>query len=233
VLHGAAGLHSGPVNWRLVLWWTTAIGLAAWVTLHVAVLVLVQVPVPVLPAEARRAAMAYVDPIFRQSWWLFSPNPPAFDRAVYARGVYETTDGQGQRTAQETPWLALSEPLLLALHQDRLTLRDGDLTVMLHGMYSLSELLSVQMSPVAREQLFAIWSDPSQQPSALVALERAGSAALAAAHPDLPLQRVQVRLMLRRLPSFEERAQPVGEPDIDVTFPLVPFQDVVPWSPGG
>jgi hypothetical protein len=220
------------VKWRLVLWWATAAGLATWVTLHVAVMVLVQVPVPILPAEARGAAVAYTDPIFRQSWWLFSPNPPAFDRAVFARGVYEATDGQGQRTTQETPWLVLSEPLILALHQDRLTPRDADLTVMLHGMYSLSELMSLQMSPAAREELFSIWSDLSQQPSALVALERAGSAALASTHPDIPLQRVQIRLTLRRLPPFEQRAQPVGEPEIDVIFPLVPFQDVVPWSPG-
>jgi hypothetical protein len=219
------------VSWRLVLWWATALGLAICVPLHFAVLLLVQVPVPVLPAEARRAAMAYTDPIFRQSWWLFAPNPPAFDRALFVRGVYEVPDGQGQREARETPWLALSDPLLQALHQDRLTLRDADLTFVLHGTYGLSELATLPMSPVAREELFAVWADIGQQPTGLIALERAGSAALATAYPDSTLQRVQVRLTLRRLPTFAERDQPVGEPEVDVVFPAVPFQDVTPWSP--
>jgi hypothetical protein len=220
------------VNWRLLAWWTTAAALATWVTLHFALLLVVQVPWPVISPEARRAAMMYSDPLFRQSWWLFAPNPPAFDRAVYVRGTSLAGGDGTYGEAGETPWLALTEPVVRAIQEDRLSVRDADLTVLLHGMYSLSEVALAEMGPAAREELFATWRELAHQPAALIALERAGSAALVAAHPDFDLRQVQVRLTLRRLPPFADRARPVGEPEVDVVFPPVPVQDVAAWSPG-
>jgi hypothetical protein len=218
------------VNWRLVLWWATAIALATWVALHVTILLLVQVPWPVLPPAIQQAATLYAEPLFRQSWWLFAPNPPAFDRAVYVRGTYRTPGG-GASDVGETPWLPLSEPVLRAVQENRLSLRDADLTVLLHGMYSLSEAATLPMGPAARDEMINQLSDPDRQPTALIALERVGSAALASTYPEITFQQVQVRLTLRSLPRFPDRDQPIGEPVVDVAFPPVPFQDLAPWSP--
>jgi hypothetical protein len=212
-----------------VLWWATAIVLATWVTLHVTILLLVQVPWPMLPPAIQHAATVYAEPIFRQSWWLFAPNPPAFDRAVYVRGTHRTLGG-GASDVVETPWLPLSQPVLRSVQENRLSLRDADLTILLHAMYSLSEAATLPMSPAARDEMFKQWSDLDRQPTALIALERVGSAALGSTYPDLTFQQVQVRLTLRSLPLFPDRHQPVGEPIVDVTFPPVQFQDVVPWS---
>lgn len=214
------------MNWRLLAWWATAVGLAGAALAHFTLVLIALVPWSPLPIGARAIAATYVDPLFRQGWWLFAPNPPIFDRQLHVRGTH--LEGGGSRA---TPWLPLSEPVIQAIQENRLSSRDAALTVLLHGMYFLAEGGLVQLSPPARELLIASWGDVDRQPSALIALERAGSAALAAEYPGLELRQVQVRLTLRRLPPFSERERPLGEPEAVLEFLPVPFQDVTPWSP--
>ena len=215
------------MSWRLVAWWTTAIGLVAWVLMHFALVLLVLVPSGALPHSVRGAASAYVDPIFRQSWWLFAPNPPFFDRVAHVRGTYPE-DGE----SRSTPWLPLTEPVIRAVQENRLSSQDAALTVLLHAMYSLGDAGLMQVSPVVRELLIASWGELAQQPASLIALERAGAAALTAEYPDLAFEQVQVRLTVRRLPPYAERERAPGEPEAELVFRPVPFQDVAPWSPG-
>jgi hypothetical protein len=215
------------MNWRLVAWWVTAAGLAGWAVAHFALVLLVLAPWNALPHDLRGTANAYVDPILRQGWWFFAPNPPLSDRRLYVRGTY--IEGGDRRT---TPWLALSEPVTEAVQRDRLSSHDAVLTVLVHGMHSLTDGALLQLPPVSRDLVIAGWRNVPRQPASLVALERVGSAALAAEYPELELEEVQLRLTLRRLPSFSDRESPPGEPEAEFTFPPVPLQDVAPWSPG-
>ena len=212
---------------RLLLWRLLATGLVAATLLHFGLLLLGLIPLSGIPPGLRSVASGYATPIFVQTWWLFAPDPPAIERAVEVRGFYLS-----RGDSQETPWLSLTEPVIRAVQQNRLSSQNAAWTALLYAQQSLTSqtpLLSV--GPEIRERLIASWDEPAHQPATVVALERAGSAALAAEYPELQLEQVQVRLTLRRMPPFGGGGEEAGPLEV-IVFRPVPFQSVTAWSPG-
>lgn len=208
-------------------WRLTAFGLFAWALAHFGLVLLALAPWRPFPASLHDAASAYVDPVFRQTWWLFAPHPPFSDRSIHVRGLYlEGTE------LQTTTWLPLTDPLIEAIQANRLSSHDAALSVLLHAMYVLTQSGLPDLGPNTRQAVISRWSEVQNQPASLIVLERAGSATLRARYPELSFRQVQVRLSLRRIPSFAERDRPPGEPYVEIDFPPVPFsEDVASWSP--
>lgn len=221
----SGGLPPPP---RRGLWWITAIAALALAALHFTLLLAWLIPSEAAPG-LRRAAQVYVAPVFAQNWWLFAPDPPAVDRRVDVRGTW-VQDGEHR----STPWLPLIDPLTAAVQANPFTPRNATWIVVLNATYSLSDPMGpLRLHGGARDLILRGWSDPARQPPALVVLERAGALALAAAYPDRDLEQVQVRLTVRPLPSFADRAAPASAPADELLFPPVPYAMDLPVRSAG
>jgi Family of unknown function (DUF5819) len=214
-------------RWRLA-WWVSAVGLIALSGLHFALVLVSLLPRELIPEAARGAARAYVAPLFVQNWWLFAPNPPALDRRVDIRGTYVVG---GERRV--TPWLSLTAPVISAVQRNRLSPRNAAWIVVLNAVYSLTgETGPLRLRGGARELILKGWAETPRQPSGLIVLERAGSAALVAAYPGWDFDQIQLRIVVRRLPPFTDRHGQPSEAAEELLFPPVSFfGDVVPWNP--
>jgi hypothetical protein len=213
---------------RQVPWQVVALCLSTLAALHFLLIVVWLLPTPRVPTMIRAVASAYVTPIFAQNWWLFAPDPPRLERRVDVRAFPK--DGEHDAA---TAWMSLTDPVIDAIRRNRLSPQNGAWIVLLNAMYSLTDERAgpLRLGGGARDLVLRTWADPARQPTGLVVLHRAGSAALAAAHPGRDFDRVQVRIAIRRLPAFADRHAAAALVDV-LLFPPVPFaRDVAPWRP--
>jgi hypothetical protein len=209
---------SEPPTGSRRLWWATALVACGLAVLHFALLLVWLVPGDLAPF-LRRAAHVYVAPVFAQNWWLFAPDPPAVERRIEVRGAYASDGGR-----RFTAWFPLTGSLTAAVQRNPLSPKNASWIAVLNATYALADPMGpLRLRGAARDLVVQSFSDPARQPTGLLVLERAGSVALAAAHPGLRLDRVQVRLTVRHLPSFAERAAPSAAAVDELLFPWVPI----------
>ncbi|TDO13455.1 hypothetical protein DFO69_1904 [Bacillus subtilis] len=59
----------------------------------------------------------YMEPLFKQNWKLFAPNPVSTNNILYIRGEYKDKTGE----LKKTEWIDASTPLNNVVHNNRLT----------------------------------------------------------------------------------------------------------------
>lgn len=207
-------------------WWLVATGLLLFGTVHFLLVLISLVPLRPLPT-IQRVAHTYVTPLFTQHWWLFAPNPPMVHRLVEARGIYRTGEGDAA-----TSWVGITEPLIRAVASNRLSRHNAAWIAVLNASFSLTNNTAlVALRGRARDLVLRQWSVPARQPSALIVLGRAGSAALTAAYPDRAFREVQLRLLVARVPPLRATTGVTAEMFDELIFPPVPFiEEIGAWT---
>ena len=198
-------------------WWLTLALLGAVIGAHFGVILLTIAPVPWIPPFISAAGYRYVEPLFRQGWWLFAPDPPVFEHAVSIRGLNPSQSGEAP-----TPWLDVTAPLIRSVQADRFAPEGTRLSAVLFSTFSLLNPTTLQLD-TSGAAVPPVLESVADQPASLVALQRAGVIELRKAFPGSEFEAIQIKLTLRRLPHVSLRHQPLAAPEVEVEFAAVPF----------
>lgn len=60
---------------------------------------------------------SYMNPIFKQNWRLFAPNPVSTDNKILVKGYYHDS----RNVEKESEWIDVSNALITKLHNNRIT----------------------------------------------------------------------------------------------------------------
>lgn len=209
--------QAGPTRGN-TRWWLTCVALSVAITGHFIIVLLAIAPVSGMPAALSRFGYGYVEPLFRQGWWFFAPDPPAFEHAVAVRGW-----PVDEPTGAPTPWVAVTDPLIRASQTNRFAPESTRLSLVLFSTYGLltPAILPMDTKAVPHPPTDETWE---RQPLSILALQRIGADALRQAHPETAFGRIQIRLTLWRLPHVSQPTAPLGAPEVEVEFPPVPYE---------
>lgn len=161
---------------------------------HFGLILATVLPEEVVPDPVRAAGERYVDPVFKQEWSLFAPDPLDGDVQILVRAK---PAGSGDWTG----WTDVYGPVLRdARSRPFSPLAGVRITLLRSALSPLKMMFFDRDSLEERRELFRSWQEPGQKPAELIALERAASQELQTRYPGTDLELVQVRLVLTLLP---------------------------------
>jgi hypothetical protein len=212
---------------------TSAPTLRAWifalkcvVATHFALVVLSNLPANAISLQLRPLLIAYIRPLFAQTWTLFAPDPP--DRDIYVVARYRIVDPHSSEE-RITPFLDLSDAFERPATESPLSGFDMVKATLFGAAVALEN------DPISHEHYWtsaqrALLADVEREPEPLVVLQRC---AMAFARTQADLRNaVSVEIGLARydFPRFTDFAKdddPRAARDT-VYFPWIPIADVAP-----
>ncbi|UOX98879.1 DUF5819 family protein (plasmid) [Bacillus cereus] len=139
----------------------------------------------------------YMNPLFKQNWRLFAPNPISSNQHLWTRG--EIINEQGEKSF--TDWVNVSEPLITAVHKNRFT-----------PMRLISATNSSVIGQVVnkynrdpeeyKKDINISKSDLNKLPSDLLILHRIACDALKKSYPDAKFVNVENRIVISSFKEF-------------------------------
>jgi hypothetical protein len=179
------------------------------------------VPEQAVPRPVERVSSGYADPLFRQEWSLFAPDPIDGDVQIFVRARPQGTDTW-------TEWTDIYGPI-----RDEVRARPFSPRAFVRVNLLRSALVPIKVmffdndTLSERQEVFLEWQQPESRPAELTSLDRTASAAMAERFPDLDLEAVQTRLVLTLAPR--ERQRPgQREVPLRLTLPESKFDPSVP-----
>lgn len=152
----------------------------------------------------------YMDPLFRQNWKLFGPDPVSVNNILYIRGEYKNKNGE----LKKTEWIDASTPFNTVVHNNRLTpLR----------------LVNSMRSSITTEILNSIEKDKDyfknlkvNESEDFTVLNRFSSNVLNEIHPDYKFINVEKKIVVNVFPEYGKGKE--TEKNYEVDLPSQPFQ---------
>lgn len=190
-------------------------------TLHFVLITLSVVPKQAVPGPVERVSSNYADPLFRQEWSLFAPDPIDGDVQIFVRA---------KRAGSEswTEWTDIYGPI-----RDEVRARPFSPRAFVRVNLLRSALVPIKVmffdndTLSERQEVFLKWQQPESRPAELTSLDRTASAAMAERFPDLDLEAVQTRLVLTLIPRERQRPGQRQVP-LRLTLPESKFDPSVP-----
>jgi hypothetical protein len=188
---------------------------------HFGLITLSVLPEQAVPGPVEKVSSDYADPLFRQEWSLFAPDPIDGDVQIFVRA--RASDG-----ATWTEWTDIYGPI-----RDEVRGRPFSSQAFVRVNLLRSALAPIKVmffdndTLRERQELFLKWQQPGSRPAELTSLDRTASAAMAERFPDLDLEAVQTRLVLTLVPGDRQRPGQRQVP-LRLTLPEAKFDPSVP-----
>ena len=187
---------------------------------HFGLITLSVVPKQAVPGPVERVSSNYADPLFRQEWSLFAPDPIDGDVQIFVRARRE-----GSNTWTE--WTDIYGPIRDEVRSKPFSPRAFVRVNLLRSALAPIKVMFYDNDTLSeRRELFLRWQEPESRPAELTSLDRSASAAMAERFPDLELEAVQTRLVLTMIPG--ERRPGQRRVPLRLTLPESRFDPAVP-----
>lgn len=194
-------------------------------SVHFGLITLSVVPEQAVPGPVERVSSGYADPLFRQEWGLFAPDPLDGDLQIFVRAR-----PAGSETWTE--WTDIYGPIRDEVRSRPFSPRAFVRVNLLRSALSPIKVMFFENDTLSeRRELLLKWQEPGSRPAELTSLDRMASAAMAEPFPDLDLEAVQTRLVLTLIPREQQRPGQRQVP-LRLTLPESKFDPQLPALSG-
>ncbi|PEQ01700.1 DUF5819 family protein [Bacillus toyonensis] len=179
-------------------------------SLHFTFTLLYNFPLNPISNKYNDSIQHYMNPLFKQNWKLFAPNPVSTNNILYIRGEY--TDKNEE--LKKTEWVDASTPFNTIIHNNRLT----PLRLVASMKSSLiSEILNETTSDKDYLEKLNVSEDED-----LIVLNRFSSNVLNEIHPNYKFLNVEKKIVVNVFPEYGKGKE--TEKNYEINLPTQPFQ---------
>ncbi|MGH0951312.1 DUF5819 family protein [Bacillus mycoides] len=178
--------------------------------IHFTFTLLYNFPLNPISNKYNNSIQHYMNPLFRQNWKLFAPNPVSTNNTLYIRGEYKNENGEFKKTS----WIDASTPFNTVVHNNRLT--------PLRLVSSMkSSIISEILNGAERDKDYFKNLKVNESDDFTV-LNRFSSNVLNEIHPNYKFVNVEKKVVVNLFAEYEKGKE--TEKNYEVNLPIQPFQ---------